>query len=81
MAHREVVLLHFHSEWTRRFAICLVKLLRISLQMDLDSNDAETLTGNGRIRINVQQCYVAVNIIHALAVGDGPAVIFAVNDL
>jgi hypothetical protein len=48
--------------------------------MDIDSNDAETRTRN-RTRINVQQCYVAVNTIQALAVGDGPAVIFAVNDL
>jgi hypothetical protein len=31
--------------------------------------------------IFVQQCYVAVNTIQALAVGDGPAVIPAVNDL
>ena len=36
----------FHSEWTHRFAICLVQLLWISLQMDLDSNDAETPTRN-----------------------------------
>ena len=49
--------------------------------MDLDSNDVETRTRNVRIRTILQQCYVAVNSIQALAVGDGPAVIFAVNDL
>jgi hypothetical protein len=81
MSHPEFVLVHsiFHSEWAHRSAICLVKLLRISLQMDLDSNDAATRTGN--IFINVQQCNVAVNTIQALAVGDGPAIIPAVNDL
>jgi hypothetical protein len=83
MSHAEFVLVRsiLYSEWAHRFAIRLVKLLWISLQMDLDSNDAETRTMNIRIRIISQQCYVAVNTIQALAVGDGPAVIFAVSDL
>jgi hypothetical protein len=60
--------------------MCLVKLLGISLRMDLDSNDVAARTGN-RSFLSVQQCYVAVNTIQAIAVGDGPAVIPAVNDL
>jgi hypothetical protein len=78
MAYPEFVLVHsiFHSEWVHRSAILLVKLLGMSLQMDLDSNDAAV-----RTVINLQEGYVAVNTIHALAIGDGPAVIPAVNDL
>jgi len=82
MSHPEFVLVHsiLYSEGAHRSAICLVKLLGISLQMDLGSNDVVARTGN-RSFLFVQQCYVAVNTIQALAVGDGPAVIPAVNDL
>jgi hypothetical protein len=52
----------------------------ISLQMDLDKHDEAARTGN-RSRVSVQQCYVALNTIQALVVGDGPAVIPAVNHL
>jgi len=83
MSHPEFLLVHstFYSEWAHCSAICLVNLLGISLQIDPDSNVVAARTGNRRIIINVQQCYVAVNTIQALAVGDGPAVIPAVNDL
>jgi hypothetical protein len=50
--------------------------------MDLHSNDApaRTIIPMGRF-INQHQLYVAVNTAQALAVGDCPAVIPAVNDL
>jgi hypothetical protein len=38
-------------------------------------------TRNVRIFLSLLQCYVAGNTIQALGVGDGPAVIPAVNDL
>jgi hypothetical protein len=83
MSHPEFVLVHpiLHPEGTHCSAISLVKLLRISLQKDLDSNDVAARTRNRSTIIIVQQCYVAVNTSQALAVGDGPAVIPAVNDL
>jgi hypothetical protein len=46
--------------------------------MDLDDEAART--GNRSI-VSVQQCYVALNTIQTLVVGDDPAVIPAVNHL
>jgi hypothetical protein len=68
-----------NSEGAHCFAIFLVRLLGISLQMTPDSNVEEAArTGNGRIFVHMQQSYVAVYI---LVVGDGPAIIPAVNNL
>ena len=81
MSHPEFLLVHpiFYSEWAHCSAICLVKLLGISLQMDLDSNDVAARTGNRSI-IVFQQCYEAINILGLVCVY-GPAVIPTVNDL
>jgi hypothetical protein len=58
-----------------------VKLLGISFQINLDSNDMVVRTRNKRISGNAHQSYVDVNTLQALAVGNGPTVIPAVNDL
>ena len=81
--HPEFVLVHSiaHLEWAHCPAIRLVKLLRISFKWTLDSNDTVARTRNVRTGTIAQQCYVAVNTVQARAVGDGPAVIPAVNGL
>ena len=75
MAHSEFVLVHLiaHLEWAHRSAICPVKLLGVSLHINIDSTDVVPRTGN-RSTFNVQQCDVAVNTIQAIAVADGPAI-------
>ena len=84
MSHLEFVQVHsiVHSGGIHRSAICLVKLLGINLHVDFYSNGMEVTarTGNRSIFL-VQQCYVAINTIQALAVVDGPAAIHTVNDL
>ena len=84
MSHLEFVQVHsiVHSGGTHRSAICLVKLLGIGIQVDLDSNGvAVAVRTRNRSIFLVQQCYVAINTIQALAVVDGPAAIHTVNDL
>ncbi|SRR6266849_2417806 len=86
LAHPEFVLVHStsHPEGEHRSAICLVKLLGISLQMDLDKIDVATRTGNrGKRGLNLHQSYVALYILRVTAAGvcNGPAVIPVVNDI
>lgn len=57
----------------------LLKLLGVSLQMDLDSNDMAARTANGRILL--LQVYVALNTIQLIPLIDNPLVISTVNDL
>ncbi len=71
------------TEREHRPAMGLVKLLGISLQMNLDKIDVATRTGNRFIRVHIlHQSYVAdyIRWVKAAGVYNSPTVIPAVND-
>ena len=78
MAHLEfvLVLLIVRRKGAQRSVICLVELLGISLQMDLDPNYSDAASHTRRLL----QSYVAVNCLGVVC-DYGPAVIHTVNDL